>query len=138
MKEVEIIKIGDILGQLNHKQLHKDPYILIVSDGGEIVDHYNEILKRNSEGYKIQKTTVDIYDRFGDMARGKIAKGKSRKGIEDDIPEVGEYYTLDNGTWHTSRINKVIEDCILITKNSVYAIHSIAQHREKKLNELGI
>jgi hypothetical protein len=134
MKEVEIIKLGDVLGS----EKSKDPYILIVSNGGEVVDYYNEILKRNSDGYKIQKTTIDIYERFGDMARGKIDKGKGRKGIEDGIPEVGEYYTLDNGTWHTSKITRVIEDCVLITKNSVYAIHSVAAFREKKLNELGI
>ena len=72
------------------------------------------------------------------MARGKIYNGEGRRGIEDGSPIVGESYTLDNSSWYTSRIERVIDDCIIITKNSVYAIHSISDLRDKKLNNLGI
>jgi len=139
MKEVEIIKLGDILVS-DHMKTKIQPFMLIITDGGEIVDYYNEILTRNcKDDYKIQRTAGGVVqERFGDMVRGKISKGKGRTGIEDGVPEVGEYYTLDNGTWHTSSITRVIEDCVLITKNSIYAIHSVSAFREKKLKELGI
>ncbi len=135
MREVEIIKLGDVLGS----EKDKNPFLLIITDGGEIVDHYNEILTRNCEDFKIQRTVGGIVqERFGDIARGKIYNGKGRKGIEDGNPIIGESYTLDNGNWHTSRINKIIDDCIIITKNSIYAIHNVSEMRNRRLGELGI
>ena len=135
MREVEIIKLGDVLGS----EKDKNPFLLIITDGGDIVDHYNEILVKNCKDCKIQRTVGGIVqERFGDMVRGKISNGKGRVGIEDGSPIVGGTYTLDNGTWHTSRINKVIDGCILITKNSIYAIHNISEMRNRRLNELGI
>ena len=128
MKEVEIIKIGDIFNST----------ITIITDGNSNVEHYNKILIENCEGFIIEETISDIYERFGDVARGKIAKGKSRSGKEDGRPIVGECYTLDNAIWNTSRISRIIDDCILITKNSVYAIHTVSELRDKKLKELGI
>ena len=128
MKEVEIIKLGDIFNST----------ITIINNGDSTVEHYNKILIDNCEGFDIEETSADIYERFGDVARGKISKGKSRNGKEDGRPIVGESYTLDNSSWHTSRIERVIDDCILITKNSVYAIHTVSELRDKKLKELGI
>ena len=34
--------------------------------------------------------------------------------------------------------NKIIDENILITRNSVYAIHNVSKLREKRLNDLGI
>jgi hypothetical protein len=130
MREVEVIKLGDVLGS----EGTKNPFILIITDGGEIVDHYNEILTRNcKDDYKIQRTIGGVVqERFGDVDRGK------RSGMEDGYPVIGESYTLDNGIWHTSSVNRIIEGCVLITRNSIYAIHNLSEFRDKKLNELGI
>lgn len=140
MREVEIIKLGDVFGP--ETILNKDKkFMLIITDGGPIINHYNDILFENcSNDFKIQRSSGGIVQekRFGDMVRGKIYNGEGRKGIEDGSPIVGESYTLDNSSWHTSRIERVIDDCIIITKNSVYAIHSISDLRDKKLNNLGI
>lgn len=136
MREVEIIKLGDVFGPDKDKK-----FMLIITDGGPIINHYNDILFENcSNDFKIQRSSGGIVQekRFGDMVRGKIYNGEGRKGIEDGSPIVGESYTLDNSSWHTSRIERVIDDCIIITKNSVYAIHSMSDLRDKKLNNLGI
>jgi hypothetical protein len=42
------------------------------------------------------------------------------------------------GNWHSSIVEKIINNNIVITKNSVYAIHSVSEFRDKKLKDLGI
>lgn len=145
MKEVEVIKIGEILGNISGKGAIK-PFILTITDGGELIDYYLDIFLRNMKdeleqnGVSIQKTAngvVSATPRFGDILAGKVPTGKGRKGIEDGEPEVGQSYQLKDG-WHTSRVDRVIEDCVLVTKNSIYAIHNVQNFREKKLKDLGI
>lgn len=146
MKEVEIIKIGEILGSLTGDIGSIKPMILIITDAGEIVDYYLDIFLRNvkgefkEKGVGIQKTTGGIISqtpRLDDIIKGKVPKGKGIKGIEKSEPVVGQIYELKDG-WHTSRVDRIIEDCVLITKNSVYAIHSLQNNRNRKLNDLGI
>ena len=145
MKEVEIIKIGEILGNINGGGAIK-PFVLTITDGGEIVDYYLDIFLRNMQdelrenGVGIQKTAggiVSATPHFGDIIKGKVPTGKGRKGIEDGEPIVGQPYLLKDG-WHTSRVDKVIEGCVLITRNSIYAIHNLQNIRNRKLDDLGI
>lgn len=144
MKEVEVIKIGQILGNINGGALK--PIVMIITDGGDIVDYYLDVFLKNMKdelkqnGVRVQKTAGGIVSdtpSFGDILRGKVPIGKGRKGIEDGEPEVGQVYQLKDG-WHTSRVDRVIEDCVLVTKNSIYAIHNVQNFREKKLKDLGI
>jgi hypothetical protein len=68
--------------------------------------------------------------------KSNIYAGHSFKGILEDDPTVGKGLNL--GHWRTSVVDRIIEDCVIITRNSVYAIHDLALIREKKLNDLGI
>ena len=146
MKEVEVIKLGEIIGRLSGEGALK-PVVMTITDGGEIVDYYLDIFLRNMKdelkenGVRIQRTAggiVSATPHFGDILRGKVPTGKGRKGIEDGEPIVGESYTLDNNSWHTSRVDRVIENCVLVTKNSIYAIHTLQNIRNRKLDDLGI
>jgi hypothetical protein len=58
------------------------------------------------------------------------------KGIQNKEPKIGESYGI--GNWYTSTVNKIIDEDILITRNSVYAIHDVSKIRDKILNDLGI
>ena len=132
---VEIIKLGEILGGFDktHQILS---YILIVSDGGELIDYYNKILMDNSD-FKFQRTTKGG-NNFLTNYRFSISLGYSIKGISDGLPTIGYPYTIDNNIWNTSSVIDIIEDSIIITQNSVYAIHNLSLIRDKKLKELGI
>lgn len=145
MREVEVIKIGEIIGNLSGKGAIK-PIVMIVTDGGDIVDYYLDIFLRNMKdelverGVGIQRTgggIVSSTPRMSDILSGKFPKGKGIKGIEDSDPVVGQIYQLKDG-WHTSKVDRILEDCVLVTMNSVYAIHSTQTFREKKLKDLGI
>lgn len=141
MKKVEVIKIGEVLSR--NKSIVS---FLTITDGGEIVDYYLGIFLRNMEdeikekNITVQKTAggvVSATPRFGDILKGKVPTGKGRKGIEDGEPIVGDAYQLKDG-WHTSRVERIIEDCVLITRNSIYAIHNLQNIRNRKLDDLGI
>ena len=134
-KEVEIIKLGDIFGPKGEK-----PFVLIITDGGPIIDHYNKVLMDHcKDDFKIQRTSGGIVqERFGDIARGKVSKGKGITGVSDGDPIIGQSYTINNSSWHTSTVNRIVDNNILITDNSVYVIHSVSELRDRKLNELGI
>jgi hypothetical protein len=132
MNNVEVIKIGEILGDINlfiEKKTYIEPIIMIFCYDDNIVNYYLDIFIKNmgeelrEKGIKLQKTY--FFKKF------------NIKGIEDSRPNIGKIYLLKSG-WHTSRVDKIIDDCIVITKNSIYAIHSISDLRDKKLNKLGI
>lgn len=113
-------------------QFHK-PTILIVNNGGEIFDYYVSILKKNCENeYSFLKTDKSI------VGTPNVFRRDILKGTSDGDPIVGKPYTISNGGWHTSTVIKIVNDNILITKNSVYVIHNISEMREKKINDLGI
>jgi hypothetical protein len=132
-KEVEILKIGSIIPTKG-----KDT-IMVVFNGGSIFDHYVSILKEKCGEYKYLKTDQSIVgkpdtrpDRFSRFDK----PSNTLKGIQNDDPVVGESYGI--GNWYTSTVNKIIDDNILITRNSVYAIHDVSKLRDKILNDLGI
>jgi hypothetical protein len=133
-KEVEILKIGSIIPTKG-----KDT-IMVVFNGGPIFDHYVSILKEKcGDEYKYLKTQQSIVgtpsdrpDRFSRFDK----PSNTLKGIQNKEPKIGESYGVVN--WYTSTVIKIIDDNILITRNSVYAIHDISKLRDKILNDLGI
>jgi len=133
MNEVELYKIGTVLGGIAGKK----PTMMVVSNAGEPCDTYVKILREHcSEEYSFMKTDKAIIGTPKMSMRSHVYEGHSIKGFLDAAPKVGN--SLSVGSWRTSVVDRVIEDCIVITKNSVYAIHNPALIREKKLNDLGI
>ena len=133
-KEVEILKIGSIIPTEGRDT------IMVVFDGGTIFDHYVSILKEKcGDEYKYLKTQQSIVgtpsdrpDRFSRFDK----TSNTLKGIQNKEPKIGESYGVVN--WYTSTVIKIIDDNILITRNSVYAIHDVSKLRDKILNDLGI
>jgi hypothetical protein len=129
-KEVEILKIGSIILRT----------IMVVSDGGPLFDHYISILKEKcGNEYKYLKTNQSIVgtpdtrsDRFSKFDK----QSDTLKGVQNADPVVGQSYGI--GSWYTSTVHKIIDDDILLTRNSVYAIHNVEKIRDKILNDLGI
>jgi hypothetical protein len=134
-KEVEILKIGTILPDIKGG---REFTIMVVYNGGSIFDHYVTILKEKcGDEYKYLKTDKAIIGSINNTSRfSKSDKSDTLKGIQNDDPVVGQSYGI--GNWHTSTVNKIIDENILITRNSVYAIHDVSKLREKRLNDLGI
>ena len=136
-KEVEILKIGTILPDIKGG---REFTIMVVYNGGPIFDHYINILKEKcGDEYKYLKTDKSIVgtpsnrpDRFSRFDK----PSDTLKGIQNKEPKIGESYGI--GNWHTSTVNKIIDEDILITRNSVYAIHNPSKIRDKILNDLGI
>lgn len=132
MREVELYKIATILSSTNKK-----PMMMVVHNAGEPCDSYVKILRDHcEEEYSFMKTDKAIIGSPKMSMRSNIYKGHSIKGALEDNPTVGKGLSL--GHWRTSVVDRIIEDCVIITRNSVYAIHDLALIREKKLNDLGI
>ena len=133
-KEVEILKIGSIIPTEGRDT------IMVVFNAGPIFDHYVSILREKcGDEYKYLKTDQSIVgtpsdrpDRFSRFDK----PSNTLKGIQNKEPKIGESYGVVN--WYTSTVNKIIDDNILITRNSVYAIHDVPKLRDKILNDLGI
>ena len=135
-REVEILKIGTILPDIKGG---REFTIMVVYNGGPIFDHYVTILKEKCvDEYKYLKTDKVIVGTpsvFRSSLLGSV-KVPSLKGIPDGDPMVGQSYSID-GNWHTSTVNRIVDEDILITKNSVYVIHDVSKLRDKKLQDLG-
>ena len=132
MREVELYKIATILSSAK-----KQPLMLVVHNAGEPCDSYVKILREHcKEEYSFMKTDKAIVRTPKMSMRSHVYEGHSIKGELEDDPAVGK--TLSLGHWRTSVVDRIIEDCVIITRNSVYAIHDPALIREKKLNDLGI
>jgi len=144
-KEVEILKLGSILPvspikgtRVYDTSQFKKQTIMVVNNGGVLFDYYVSILRKNCESdYAFLKTDQSIVG-YPQLFRTPHKQSDTIKGISDGNPIVGNSYTINNSSWHTSKVEKIIEDCILITKNSVYAIHNLSDIRDKKLNDLGL
>jgi len=133
MNKVELYKIATILSPIKDKK----QMMMVVSNAGEPCDSYVKILREHcEEEYSFMKTDKAIIGTPKMSMRLHVYEGHSIKGVLDAAPQVGN--SLAVGHWRTSVVDQVIEDCIIITKNSVYAIHDPALIREKKLNDLGI
>jgi hypothetical protein len=146
-KEVEILKIGSILPVMPIKgtrvydtaQFKNKQTIMIVSDGGELFDYYVNILRNNCDDYNYLKTTKSIVGKPQTFRSSLVGKPvDTLKGVSDGYPIIGQSYTINNSSWHTSKVEKIIDDYIIVTKNSVYAIHNLSDLRNKKINNLGL
>jgi hypothetical protein len=144
-KEVEILKIGNVMPVLPIKgtrvydtsQFRKQT-IMVVNNGGVLFDYYVSILRENCEDdYSFLKTEQSIIG-YPQLFRTPHKQSDTIKGISDGDPIVGVPYTINNGSWHTSKVEKIIDGCVLITKNSVYAIHNLSDFRNKKIENLGL
>jgi len=144
-KEVEILKIGSIIpsirsgkGIVDEGNKESISTIMVVFDGGHIFDHYVSILKEKcGDEYKYLKTAQSIVGSPFSFRPG-VKSENILKGISDGEPIIGQSYTINNSSWHTSKVERIIDGCILITKNSVYAIHNLSDIRDKKLKDLGL
>ena len=133
MREVELFKIATILSQIKGKT----PIMMVVHNAGEPCDSYVKILREHcKEEYSFMKTDKTIIGAPKMSMKSHIYEGHSIKGALDAPLQVGNSVAV--GHWRTSVVDRIIEDCIIITKNSVYVIHDQALIREKKLNDLGI
>jgi hypothetical protein len=140
-KEVEILKIGSIIPRVIGDKINADSEtIMVVSDGGPLFDHYISILKEKcGDDYqyiKTQKSIVGTPDNRPDRFSKFDKPSDTLKGIQNADPVVGQSYGI--GSWYTSTVNKIIDEDILLTRNSVYAIHNPSKIRDKILNDLGI
>ncbi len=145
-EEIEIIKIGSIIPNIISKheiKKERKDTIMIVSDGGPIFDHYVSILREKcGDDYRYLKASKSIVgtpkDRYkiSKMGLNGTPTTDSIKGKPSSEPVVGIPFYID--TWSTSIVTKIIDNDILITTNSVYAIHDASKLRDKKLNDLGI
>lgn len=121
MRKVEILKIGTII---------PETILMVVVDGGPVYDYYIDILRKScGNDYKYLKTEKLIV--------GAVSHPKSVQKFDSE-PEVGKAFTINNGSWQTSTVTRIVSDSVFITKNSVYAIHEVDKLRHQKLNDLGI
>ena len=135
-REIEIYKIGTLLPKLPSKS---KPLMMVVSDAGEPCDAYVKILReRCSDEYSFLKTDKAIIGTPKLGMRGQVRQGHSIIGTEDAPPMEGQPYTINSCSWNTSTVERIVDGCVLITKNSAYALHDLAEMRNKKLDELGI
>jgi hypothetical protein len=134
-REVEILKIGTILPDIKGGRKFT---IMVVYNGGPIFDYYVNILREKCSGeYKYLKTDKAIIGSINNNPRfSKSDKADTLKGIQNTDPVIGQSFNI--GNWYTSTVMKIIDENILITRNSVYAIHDVSKLREKRLNDLGI
>lgn len=131
-QEVTIYKLADIL------RTSLNPTIMLISDGDEIISYYVSLLLENKkllDDFSILKTSGGIVSQ---PSKNPIIKNVNLNGIADDYPRPGQIFTINNSSWHTSKVDLVIEGCILVTRNSIYALHSKSFIRDKKLKQIGI
>jgi hypothetical protein len=147
-KEVEILKLGTVMpvtpiggSRVYDSSQFRKKTIMIVHNGGELFDYYISILKKNCDGdYNFLKSDKSIVG-YPNVFRSSLLGNQpmeTLKGLSDGDPSIGNTYTINNESWHTSKIEKIIDNCVLITKNSVYAIHNLSDLRDKKIKSLGI
>lgn len=143
--EVEIIKLGDVV-----RAFGKSPLIMTVEEDDPIISHYLSILRdqcsHHYPQYGFMKTKGIVRSSSEDNYFSgtpfsnppNMRMHKHRIGVSDGCPVVGQSFTINNSSWHTSKIEIIIRENIIITKNSIYAIHDLSTMRYQKLNDLGI
>ena len=143
-KEVEILKIGSVMqivpilgARVYDTSQFRKKTIMVVFDGGKLFDYYVNGLIVNCGEYSYQRTAQSIVGSPFSFRPG-VKSENILKGISDGEPIIGQSYTINNSSWHTSKVERIIDGCVLITKNSVYAIHNLSDIREKKLKDLGL
>jgi hypothetical protein len=135
-KEVEILKLGYIIPRVIGGNIDREKEtIMIVYNGGPIFDHYVSILREKcGDEYKFLKTDKNIIGGPHRYIPGNI--DNRLFGELDGELVIGMSFTV--GSWYSSIVQKIINKNIVITNNSVYAIHNLSEFRENRLNDLGI
>ena len=141
MREVEVIKIGQIIPNLQPSVNKRVPTVMILDSDDPVVVHYLSIFKDYCKYYwsvSLLKTSESIIRPSGeDLYRLNMTKkSKNVKGRIDDEPQIGKSFTINNSSWHTSLVENIIDGNIIVTRNSVYALHDIGTMREQKLKTL--
>ena len=133
MRKVEIIKLGKIMA----KPISNT--ILIDNNRGPVVEYYNKLLMNNSQ-YRFQNSSGIIGHKNKFLLKTLDINNLrvSIFGKCDGEPVIGQPYSINNYSWRTSVVNSIIEGVIIITNNSVYAIHSVDEFRNTQLEKLGI
>lgn len=125
---IEIFKIGSISRSIDYNT------VMVNMDVPIHIKEYLDYFMDWSEGYtnwKVYKTTLSLGDKQREITTLKFKKNK--------IPVIGESYYPDGWSWGTSMVDNIIYDGnIVITRNSVYAIHDPIDTRNRKLHKLGI
>ena len=106
----------------------------IVCDGGPIFDYYkNLIIEHTSNIFEFYETP-QIY------VGGPFPYNDPTPlfGPLDEQPLVGKPLVLRHKRWYSSRVDSIIGNCIIITKNSVYILHEISEVRNQKIQQLGL
>jgi hypothetical protein len=122
---------------------------MIVEEDDSTISHYLSIFKEFATyylpNYSILRTKGIIRGsgeefavRYFSGAPGNLTQHKHIKGKPDGVPIIGKSFTINGLSWGTSQVNAIIDENIIMTKNSVYAIHSISNMREQKLKNLGV
>jgi len=135
-KEVEILKLGYIISRVIGGNIDREKEtLMVVYNGGPIFDHYVSILREKcGDEYKYLKTDRKI---VGGPHSYRPGNNDARLfGELDGELVIGMSFTV--GSWHSSIVQKIINKNIVITNNSVYAIHNLSEFRENRLNDLGI
>lgn len=125
--KVEVIKIGIVIPKTYAEKIMKTTIAVSNSDCDSISKYYTSILTSKCRGDYNFITTADV---------GRIFTFGKYIGIADDDPKAGESFRMDNYSWRTSVVTKVVSGNIIITGNSVYALHNTSLMRDQKLNKL--
>lgn len=124
--KIEVIKIGIVIPKTYDEHDTKTT-IAVNNNCDNISKYYTSILiSKFRHDYNFIKT-VDV---------GRILKSGKFIGVADEEPKIGENFKMNNYSWQTSSVDRVINDNIIITKNSAYALHNISLMRNQKLNKL--
>ena len=130
MNQVEILKLGSIMTTKQHNGLRR---LNIVCDGGHIFDYYRQII--------VEKTShlFEFYDTLQTFIGSPFPYNNPNRlvGYLDENLLVGQPFSV-NKSWRSSRIDFIIDEFIIITKNSVYVIDDISRIRDQKISQLGI
>lgn len=136
-RKIEILKLGDIIPRVSDGKISDKKMITIVFDGGHIFDHHISILKeRCKDDYHFMKTSKNI---VGGPLGYKINADRRLIGNICKDPIVGNQLEICDGVkkiWHSAVIERIVEENIIITNTSIYAIHDQSEIREKILNQI--
>jgi protein subunit release factor A len=135
----------------------RDEYVLLMAN----IDEANEIIADGSDAEMVEMAKMQLDEAKGRLpeleeeikfmlipkdpedAKNVMVEVRAGTGGDEASIFAGDLFRMytkycEGRGWRTSVVDRIIEDCIVITKNSVYAIHDLALLRDNKLKELGL
>lgn len=135
---VKVAKIGNVM-DMRHSKSSKG-YMIVTASPDEIIgipstsiEYYLDLLMNKAPDFSFMKSSGIVRQQFN---LNRSDNNWIPEGIIETPPVVGRPFNI--GYFHTSDVYQIIDDVILITKNSVYLLYSLIEERDKKLNNLGI